>query len=47
MIRIEDVSYIERETGNLLLDIVAPEIKGDELRPAIVYVHGGGWIGGN
>ena len=45
--RIPNIPYVSRNRTDLHLDIVAPEITGKELRPAIVYVHGGGWIGGN
>lgn len=47
MIRKTDIAYVSRQNGPLLLDIVAPDTIDDLPRPAIVYVHGGGWLGGN
>lgn len=31
----------------LLLDILRPTERSDEPRPAVIYVHGGGWLGGD
>lgn len=47
MIRKTNVPYCIRDGVEMLLDIVAPEAIGDALRPAIVFVHGGGWIKGD
>lgn len=33
--------YAVRESGNLLMDVFAPEAQG--IRPGLVLVHGGGW----
>ena len=30
-----------------VLDIVIPENRSSEKLPAIVYIHGGGWLGGD
>ena len=42
---------IERQTlvyeDTLALDIFYPKQKGNELRPLLIYVHGGGFSGGN
>ena len=45
-VRLETVSYLAKETGDLLLDVyyVEDEVKD---KPVIVYVHGGGWISGS
>ena len=37
--------FSEHETGALRADIYVP--KTEESRPAVLVVHGGGWIGGN
>ncbi|HWV34310.1 MAG TPA: alpha/beta hydrolase [Thermomicrobiales bacterium] len=42
-----DVQYGEGGGEPLLLDILRPAAISDEPRPAIVYVHGGGWMGGD
>ena len=46
VIRRSDVPYTTRDGVDYRLDIVAPEGVPDSPRPAILYVHGGGWIGG-
>ena len=38
----EDVTYAEREAGELKLDLYVPETDGQT--PLVVYVHGGGWV---
>lgn len=47
MIRTTNIPYVSRDGIDLLLDIVAPEDTSGEARPAILFVHGGGWIGGD
>lgn len=47
MIRYDDVPYVSRNGVNLLLDVCMPDTPADAPRPAIVYVHGGGWMAGN
>ena len=37
----EGITYAERETGELKLDLYLPD---SESPPLVVYVHGGGWI---
>lgn len=46
VIRQTHIPYVTRDGVDLHLDIVAPEDDGGAPRPAIVFVHGGGWIGG-
>ncbi|OVE85190.1 lipase [Natronolimnobius baerhuensis] len=38
----EDVTYAERDAGELKLDLYVPETDG--LTPLVVYIHGGGWV---
>ncbi|GAB3675191.1 alpha/beta hydrolase fold domain-containing protein [Halopiger thermotolerans] len=40
----EDVTYAEREAGELKLDLYVPEPETDDPTPLVVYVHGGGWV---
>lgn len=47
MIRKPNVPYCVRDGVELLLDLAAPDEIGEALRPAIVFVHGGGWIHGD
>jgi acetyl esterase/lipase len=42
-----DVQYGEGGGVPLFLDILRPQASGDAPRPAIVYVHGGGWLEGD
>jgi acetyl esterase/lipase len=44
--RISDVRYIEGE-GPQLLDLYLPGKPADELRPAVLLIHGGGWAIGD
>lgn len=37
----EGVTYAERESGELALDLYRPEVEDP---PLVVYVHGGGWV---
>ena len=43
--QIEDVPFVERETGPLLLDLVLPEGRGPF--PVVLWLHGGGWFTGD
>ncbi|WP_434521119.1 alpha/beta hydrolase fold domain-containing protein [Halorubrum sp. AS12] len=38
----EDITYAERDTGDLKLDLHVPDAVGPI--PLLVYVHGGGWV---
>nr|WP_148263657.1 alpha/beta hydrolase [Halopiger xanaduensis] len=38
----EDVTYAEREAGEMKLDLYVPATDGPT--PLVVYVHGGGWV---
>jgi acetyl esterase/lipase len=42
-----DIAYREGESKAWRLDLVRPEKNGDSPRPAIVFVHGGGWRSGD
>lgn len=43
--KIADVTYAERPTGKLLLDLYVPTAKPSSPLPVVVWVHGGGWSG--
>jgi acetyl esterase len=43
---IADLAY-RKGNKKWRLDLAMPEGRGDKLRPAIVFVHGGGWRGGD
>ena len=45
----KDVVYGEAGGQKLLLDVYHPAVKPENgaLLPAVVWVHGGGWAGGN
>lgn len=47
MKRVLDVPYVEWNGLELKLDIVTPEEQPETPRPAVIFVHGGGWIGGD
>jgi acetyl esterase/lipase len=42
-----DVDYGRVKERPLLLDVVRPARKAERPRPAIIFVHGGGWIAGD
>jgi len=44
---IEDISYREGKSKAWKLDLIMPKVKGNKKRPALVFVHGGGWRGGD
>ena len=44
---IEDVEYASPGGHSLMLDVYLPEKSGSGLRPAVVFVHGGGWKNGS
>ncbi len=44
-VRISGVRYAQGKSGALLADMYLPKQLG--LRPAIVFIHGGGWTGGS
>ena len=43
----QDIVYKTTETSNLKLDIYRPKISSDEICPAVLLIHGGGWISGS
>ncbi len=42
-----DVEYGKAGDRSLKLDLMRPKKESDRLRPAIVFIHGGGWRAGN
>ncbi|MFP6857248.1 MAG: alpha/beta fold hydrolase [Roseibacillus sp.] len=44
---VPDLSYREGESKAWKLDLVMPVAKSEKARPAIVFVHGGGWRNGD
>jgi acetyl esterase/lipase len=44
-VRINNVPYAQGRSAPLLADMYLPKTSG--ARPAIVFIHGGGWIGGS
>lgn len=42
-----DIAYREGDSEAWRLDLAMPAEESDELRPALVIVHGGGWRGGS
>ena len=43
----KDVEYGRASGESLRLDLSLPAVVGQKLRPGIVFVHGGGWVGGD
>ena len=43
----QDIVYKTTETSNLKLDIYRPKISSEEKCPAVLLIHGGGWISGS
>jgi acetyl esterase/lipase len=44
---IDDIPYRSGDSEAWRLDLAMPENFGQELRPALVIIHGGGWSGGS
>jgi len=44
---IENIPYRSGPSKSWVLDLAMPDDKGNEVRPAIVIVHGGGWRAGS
>ncbi len=44
---VRDIAYRKGDSAAWKLDLAMPTGKTDELRPALVIVHGGGWAGGS
>lgn len=42
-----DIEYGRINNKPLLLDVTKPADKAEQLRPALIMVHGGGWVGGD
>lgn len=43
----ENIFYKTNKEGSVALDIYSPKNSSDEKHPVLIYVHGGGWIGGD
>lgn len=43
----EDVVYSTLGKRELKVDIYYPETNGDQLKPAVLLIHGGGWVSGS
>src|SRR5690348_10927237 len=47
-VRIErDIAYVPDGDSSQRLDLYLPEKPGDKPLPLLVWVHGGGWLGGS
>ncbi|HTI15659.1 MAG TPA: alpha/beta hydrolase [Dictyobacter sp.] len=44
---LSDICYKTVDGISLYLDILRPGFQHDELMPAVIYVHGGGWMSGS
>ena len=47
LIVVEDLDYREGKSRFWTLDLIMPKNRGEKLRPALVFVHGGGWSSGD
>lgn len=47
VIFLEDIPYRKGNKNSWKLDLAMPKTKGDKKRPALVFVHGGGWRHGD
>ncbi|QDT45242.1 Carboxylesterase NlhH [Gimesia alba] len=47
LIIVEDLEYREGKSRYWTLDLMMPKKRGENLRPALVFVHGGGWSSGD
>lgn len=41
-----DITYLRADNVELKLDVIGP-VDVDEKRPVLLYIHGGGWMGGS
>jgi len=44
---VPDIAYRDGDSAAWRLDLAMPEERGDAARPALVFIHGGGWRGGD
>ena len=42
-----DIPFVETPQRTLRLDLYLPEEESDEGRPLVIWIHGGGWLGGD
>jgi acetyl esterase/lipase len=47
VMQLKDLAYVPDGTSAQKLDLYLPEKASDAKRPLIIYIHGGGWGGGN
>jgi acetyl esterase/lipase len=47
VVAIENLVYVSHEERDLRLDLYKPEGRTDSARPAVLFVHGGGWRSGD
>ncbi|GEM_PF-1150273 len=45
--QIGDISYVKDGSKAQTMDVYLPEIKEGQKVPAIIYIHGGAWLGGD
>ena len=43
---VPDITYLKASNFDSKLDVIGPE-PGQAARPVLLYIHGGGWVGGN
>ncbi|MBK1895209.1 alpha/beta hydrolase [Chryseobacterium paridis] len=43
----ENIFYKTNKEGSMALDMYGPKISSDKKYPVLIYVHGGGWVGGD
>ncbi|MDQ1805840.1 alpha/beta hydrolase [Chryseobacterium sp. CKR4-1] len=43
----EDIFYKTNKEGSIALDMYSPKTTSAEKHPVLIYVHGGGWVGGD
>ena len=43
---VPDITYLKASNFESKLDVIGPE-PGQAARPVLLYIHGGGWVGGN
>src|SRR4051794_697655 len=43
----DNIKYGKGADQELMLTLARPKVEKDEARPCLVFIHGGGWQGGN
>jgi len=44
---LRDIEYVPNGDASQRLDLVLPEKPADKPLPLVVWIHGGGWLGGS